>query len=222
MKDNRVVVFGASGHAKVIIDIIESEKIYQIVGLIDNNYPIGTEILGYKIIGDDFSLLDLMNIYGFNKGVIGIGDNYIRSKVVHYIKSQCVGFEFINCIHPSANMSKHISMGIGNVVMSGVTINPSSIIGNHSILNTNSSLDHDCIMSDFTSLGPNTAIGGSCLINKYSFIGIGSSVIHNINIGKNCIIGAGSVVNKNTKNNSIYYGVPAKYISKLKLGEKYL
>ena len=218
----KVVIFGSSGHAKVIVDIIESESKFELLGFIDKFKSVGDEILGYKVIGDTESLSDLMVKFGFNQGVVGIGDNFIRSKVVGKIKELAPNFQFINCIHKSAKVSKHLTIGIGNVVMPGATINASSVISNHCIFNTNSSLDHDCIVSNFSSLGPNSAVGGNCNIGEFSAVGIGASVFHGIHIDNNCIIGGGSLVNKHTQPNSVYYGVPGRLISARRLGDSYL
>ena len=218
----KVVIFGSSGHAKVIVDIIESESKFELLGFIDKFKSVGEEVLGYKVIGDEESLPDLMLKFGFNQGVVGIGDNFIRSKVVRAIQELAPNFQFINCIHKSAKVSNHLTIGMGNVVMPGATINASSVISNHCILNTNSSLDHDCIMSNFSSLGPNSAVGGNCNIGEFSKIGIGASVFHGIRVGRNCIIGGGSLVNKHTEPDSVYYGVPARFITTRELGDRYL
>ena len=106
--------------------------------------------------------------------------------------------------------------------MPGVCVNASSIISDHCVLNTNSSLDHDCRMESFSSLAPNSAVGGNCSIGKYSYVGIGASIFHGVCIKENCIVGGGSVLNKNTVPNSTYYGTPAKIVSSRKLGDIYL
>ena len=220
-KTIKVIIFGTSGHAKVIIDIIESNPKFEFIGFVDNHVSVGNKVLGYPVLGKDESLVMLMEKYGFNKGVIGVGDNFVRSKVCEMIFALAPNFEFINCIHKSAKLSNHCQMGVGNVVMPGVTINASSFIFNHCILNTNSSLDHDCKMMNYSSLGPNSAVGGKCSIGEFSHIGIGASVIQGVSIGKNCIIGGGSVVTKNSQSDSIYVGVPSKKISNRELGDKY-
>lgn len=207
---SKVVIFGSSGQAKNIVDIIESNNNFELVGFIDNFKLKGDEVLNYKIIGDDKSLPKLMSEFGFQHGVVGIGENFLRSMVVEKILKLVPNFQFINCIHKSANISKHIKIGVGNVIMAGASIKASSVVSNHSILNTNSSLGHDCNLEDFISLAPNSSVGGNCKVGKYSHIGIGASVIENIDIGRNCIIGGGSLVNKDTESDSIYYGVPAK------------
>ena len=82
----KVVIFGCSGHSKVVVDILESNEDYKLIGFIDKFIPENTKILDYKVIGTESFLPKLMKKYEFNKGVIGIGDNFIRSKVVSFIK----------------------------------------------------------------------------------------------------------------------------------------
>lgn len=218
----KVVIFGSSGHAKVIADMIESGSSFELIGFIDKFKSVGDEVLGYKVIGGEQSLANLMVEYGFYQGVVGIGDNFVRSKVVGIIMEQAPNFQFVNCIHKSANISNHCQFGSGSIVMPGVTVNVSANVGDHCILNTNSSLDHDCIMKDFSSLGPNASVGGDTKIGALSHIGISAAVFQGILVGENCVIGGGSVVKKNARDNTVYFGSPAKYISDRALGDKYL
>lgn len=217
-----IVIFGSGGHAKVIVDIIEKQEKFNIAGFIDGYQEKNTVIMGYRVIGDEFSLEEIIvsnEIYG---GIIGIGDNSIRAKVRDKIIKIIPNFKFLNCIHPKSILGKDVTLGVGNVLMAGAIINSSTIINNHCILNTNSSIDHDCLMSDFTSIAPNATIGGNVKIGDYSAIGIGVNIFHNINIGYNCIIGGGSLVCHDTKENSIYYGSPSKFIREHRIGDKYL
>ena len=218
----KIIIIGAGGHSKVIVDIIQNEQKYEIVGFIDNNLPIGHEVLDYKVLGKEDelnALIDRHEIYG---GVIAIGDNFIRRNIDKKIKQLCSDFKFVNCIHPKSNIAFNVDMGEGNVVMAGATLNTSSQIGNHCILNTNCSIDHDNKIASYVSIAPNAVTGGGVEIGEFSVIGIGATVEHNIIIGDNCIIGASSLVNKNTKPNSVYYGIPARYVRSHRPGEKYL
>ena len=216
-----ILIFGSGGHAKVIVDIIEKQEEFNIAGFIDGYKEKNSVIMGYRVIGDEFSLEDIIvsnEIYG---GIIGIGDNLIRAKVRDKIIKIIPNFKFVNCIHPKSILGKDATLGVGNVLMAGAIINSSTRINNHCILNTNSSIDHDCLMSDFTSIAPNATIGGNVKIGDYSAIGIGVNIFHNVNIGYNCIIGGGSLVCHDTKENSIYYGSPSKFIREHNIGDKY-
>ena len=217
-----ILIFGAGGHAKVIVDIIEKQGKFNIAGFIDEYRDKNAVIMGYKVIGDESSLQDIVLSYKIYGGIIGIGDNSIRAEVRDKVIKVIPNFKFVNCIHPKSILGKDVTLGEGNVVMAGAIINSSSRIKNHCILNTNSSIDHDCSMSDFSSIAPKVSVGGNVKIGDYSAIGIGTNIFHSVNIGYNCIIGGGSLVCDDTNENSIYYGSPSKFIREHKLGDKYL
>ena len=221
-KLKNILIVGAGGHAKVVIDIIKCEGKYNIIGIIDNKFSKKDNFLNYKILGNEDEIPEIIDEFKVHGCVVAIGDNFVRSVVVKKIENQSSKIQFINCIHPSSCIAFDIKIGVGNVIMAGTTINTSSQIGNHCIINTNSSIDHDNKIFNFVSIAPNAAIGGNVNIDEYSAIGIGASVIHNISVGHNCVIGANSLVIADTKSNSVYYGLPAKNIRKRKQGEKYL
>jgi sugar O-acyltransferase (sialic acid O-acetyltransferase NeuD family) len=217
-----ILIIGAGGHSKNIVDIIKCEQKYKIAGFIDNNLPVGHKILDYKVLGSEEEINRLTIKHKAFGGIIAIGDNFIRSNVANKINQLCNEFKFINCIHPNSNIAFDVDMGEGNVVMAGATINTSSEISNHCIFNTNCSIDHDNMIASFASIGPNSVTGGSVSVGKFSAIGIGATILNNVSIDSNCIIGASSLVNKDTKSNSVYYGAPAKFIRHHEIGEKYL
>ena len=106
--------------------------------------------------------------------------------------------------------------------MPGVIINTGSRIGEHVIINTSSSIDHDNKFNNFSSCGPGVITGGNVSVGNSSFLGIGSLVKQNISIGNHTVIGGGSYVNKNCLNKSVYFGVPIKKIKSRKVQENYL
>tara|TARA_B100001248_G_scaffold222539_1_gene179078 strand:+ start:859 stop:1521 length:663 start_codon:yes stop_codon:yes gene_type:complete len=217
-----IVIFGSSGHCKVIIDIIEKLKKYKLVGIIDKYQDKGKLFFDYEIIGWDDEIEVLIKNYNIDCGVIGVGDNSIRNSIVKTIRQKSLNLEFETLIHPKSNIGKNVIIGDGTVVMSGVSINPDTKIGNHCIINTNSSVDHDCHLGDYVSVSPNSSIGGNVNIGDHSFIGIGSNIINNINIGNYNIIGSSSLVNRDIGSYILGYGVPFKEIRKINKGEKYL
>lgn len=217
-----IVIAGISGQSKVIIDIIEKQNQYTIVGLIDPFAKIGEEVFGYPVIGAEQSLerlKDELKLYGYS---IGIGDNWIRSKVFHKINGLNIGLIPVNAVHPSASIGKNVSLGQGNVVMANVNIGCDTKIGDFCILNNNSSIDHDSIMDDFSSIAPGVITGGKVSIGEFSAISIGATVKHNINIGKHSVIGAASLVLNDIESNVVAYGIPAKKIRDRNIGDKYL
>lgn len=200
-----VVILGAGGHAQVIIDIIESRGDYRIAGLYDDNPNLtGKLILGYRVLGRIGSNVIV------KKGIIGLGDNKQRAMVADFILQHIPDFEFISAIHPSAIIGKHVTIAPGVAVMAGSVVNANVTLGAHSVVNTMSSIDHDCVLEPFSSVSPGAHLGGNVRVGERSFIGMGSIVIHNINIGHDTVVGAGATVISHLPENVIAFGTPAK------------
>ena len=151
---DKIVIIGSSGHAKVIIDIVEHEARYEIAGLLDRYRKVGEQTLGYQVLGQEEDLPQLLTSHTIRGAIVAIGDNSIRSKVTARVREVCPDLQFVSAIHPKTSIAKDVSVAEGTVIMAGVTINPCCSIGQFCILNTNSSLDHDSVMEDFSSLAP--------------------------------------------------------------------
>ncbi len=217
-----IVVIGSSGHAKVIIDIVEKEKKYTIVGLLDKFKAKGEVVLGYKIIGSEDDLADLIAKHKLMSGIVAIGDNWQRKRVSDDITTKFKEFEFVSTVHPSAQIARDVKIGAGTVIMAGAIVNPGVIIGNHCIINTNAALDHDCVVKDFACVLPGAIVGGEVTIGEFSVVALGASVIHGVTIGTHSVVGAGAVVVKDVPDFSMVYGSPARLIKKRVAGDKYL
>ncbi|MGW6663044.1 acetyltransferase [Peribacillus sp. NPDC055009] len=216
----KVVVFGSGGHSKVVIDIIEKSNEYSILGLIDSHRKKGSIVHGYKVLGDESKLIEYENqIHG---GIVAIGDNFVRSKVVSAIIKKSPEFNFIIAIHPNSVIGNGVKIGAGTVIMAGTVINSESSIGKHCIINTKSSMDHDCQIGDFASIAPGVTMGGTVKVGNYSTVSLGANVSHKRIIGDHTVVGAGSTVITDIDSFVIAYGTPAKTIRKRSIGEKYL
>jgi sugar O-acyltransferase (sialic acid O-acetyltransferase NeuD family) len=219
---DNIIIFGAGPHAACIIDIIEKENKYRIVGLTHPNMEIGSTLCGYPIIGRQEEIMALAEMYDIKGGIIAIGDNWTRRIVYEKVLLFVPGFEFITTIHPSVSIARDVSIGTGSVIMPGVVINIGAKVGICCIINTNSSLEHYCHMDDFTSLSPGVVTGGYFKLGRYSAITLGATIFDRITIGENTVIGSGAVVTKDIPDNVLVYGVPARIIRTRNMGEKYL
>jgi len=217
-----ITLIGSSGHAKVVIDIVEKENKYRIVGLIDKFRQIGEETLGYAVIGKEEDLPRLVPEYSIGGVLVAIGDNFQRSNVASRISRLSPNVPFFSTIHPQANIARNVEIGAGTVVMAGVTISPSCAIGRFCLLNTNSSLDHDSVMQEFSSLAPRASTGGNVHIGAFSAVGIGATLIDQVRIGEHTVIGAGATVLNDIDSFKVAYGTPAKAIRDRRIGDKYL
>ena len=217
-----VLIFGASGHGSVVLDILEKSKEFRPVGFIDSFIKKGTKKNGYRVLGSELDLLHIIekhNVYG---GIVAVGDNWVRRRLVQSIQRLAPDFIFINAIHPSARLGKDVRLGVGTAIMPGVIVNSNSTIGDHCILNTRASMDHDGILSDFSSLAPGVCCGGNLFLGSGAAISLGTLVIENIGIGAWSVVGAGSLVLDEIPENIVAYGSPARIIRKRRTGEPYL
>lgn len=218
----KVLIIGASGHAKVVIDILEKCGEYSIAGLIDTYKPVGEMISGYRILGTENDLPEITAAHDIYGGIITIGDNYTRLKMYEKILSIMPDFLFIKAIHPSVIIGKDVVIGDGTVLIAGSIVNSDSKVGKCAIINTKASLGHDCVMGDFTSLAPGVTVGGNTSIGFCTAVSLGANIIQNIKIGDHVIVGAGATVINHIDNNLLVYGCPAKVIRPVAPGEKYL
>ncbi|MCF7568625.1 acetyltransferase [Sabulilitoribacter arenilitoris] len=217
-----ILIIGASGHSKMIIDIIIKNNEYNIVGLIDSFKSIDSKIFGYKVIGNENDIPKLIKKHNIFGALISIGDNWVRKQMKELIESKSPNLEFISAIHPSAVLANGVFIPKGTVVMANVTINSDAKVGEFCIINTKSSLGHDSNMDNFSSLAPGVTTGGNITIGFCSAISLGTSVIQNIKIGKHTIVGAASLVIRDIGDYKLAYGIPAREIKNRKPNEKYL
>ena len=196
-----MIVYGASGHGKVIIDILESihEPHIEIWDDADKD-PIW-EYLVSKPLPPKVRLED--------KLVVAIGVNATRKKVAERLQNTVA---FGTPIHATAYVSSRARIAEGTVVMANATVNPDVRIGRHCIINTSCSIDHDCVIGDYAHISPNVTLSGDVQVGEGTHIGSGAAVIQGIRIGKWCTIGAGAVIISDIPDYATAVGNPARII----------
>ncbi len=194
---NKIAIYGASGHGKVVADMARLNG-YDTILYIDDGE---NDYMSFET----FLKQDLQMPVAF-----GVGINHVRAKL--YQKCMDNGLEIVTLIHPSAVLSSSVTVGEGSVVMAGVVMNADANIGKCCIINSSCVIEHDNIIGDFAHISPLVSCAGDVTIGEYTHIGIGSCIIQGINIGSDSIIGAGSVVVTDIEKQTLAYGNPCKVI----------
>lgn len=197
MRHKVVFLYGASGHAKVVLDIAKKANL-NVPCIIDDNQQVH-ELAGLPVVH---------NADGLSPVIVTIGNCQIRCKIVEKLGKR----DYVTVTHPAAIKADNVRLGHGTVVMAGAIMNPYVEVGNHCIINTGASLDHDVKVGDFVHIAPHCTLCGEVSVGEGTWIGAGSTVIQGIHIGKNCFIGAGSVVVKDIPDGVLCNGNPAKVV----------
>jgi len=210
MNGRRIFVYGASGHGKVVADILLSRRDPGFVGFIDDSNKLhGGTLLGLPIFGDG-SWLEQESRKGPVGVALGVGDNSVRKRLA----AKCLdwGIDLLTVVHPTASVSSSAVLCPGSVVMAQAAINPQARIGRGAIVNTGAVVEHDVQVGEFAHVAPNATMGGAARLGELSMLAFGAVVLHCVNVGANSIVGAGSVVVRDLPDDVIAYGAPARVI----------
>ena len=200
-----LAVIGYSGHAYVAIDAIQAMKKEVTAYFEFKEKALNPYDLNYQGADSKEKLKELSVQYDF---FIGIGDNLIRRKIYEMYSS----IEFINAIHPSAQIGSKVEFGKSVLVAPNATINAMTKIGDGVICNSGSIIEHECVIRDFAHIAPGAVLCGNVEIGDNTFIGANTVVKQGIRIGKNVVVGAGSVVITDIEDNQTVVGNPTRKI----------
>ena len=206
----KIVVFGAGGHARVVVDVLAQMKRYDVIGLLDDSTALhGKSRWGHKVLGgrEQFQKLLKRGVSGL---IVGLGDNRLRQEV--FEAAGKAGFRLISAIHPSVQLGSRARIGAGSLLVAGAVVNVDAEIGDDVIINTGATVDHDCRIGAHTHLSPGVHLAGGVTVGELSHIGIGAVVLPNVTIGRACVVGAGAVVRESVPAGAVVAGNPARLI----------
>lgn len=201
-----IVLLGIGGHAHSIIDSIEENRQYNIIGFLDIAERQNETYRNYKVIGTDDRLQEL-----YDKGVryaivsVGyIGNGKIRCKL--YERLRMIGYKLPNIIDKSAIIASDVQLGEGIYIGKKAIINANSSIQDMCIVNTGAIVEHDCKVEKYSHIAVGTVLCGNVSIGKECMVGANATIIQGVSVGNHTIIGAGTVVTHDVKANMMKYG----------------
>lgn len=207
----RVLILGAGGHGRVVLDILVQAGRHQIVGFLDNNPAIlGRRIDGLPVYGATGDLQRFARELDAAAAIVAIGDNGTRRGLAREVDT--LGIELISAIHPSATLARNAAIGRNVVIAAGAVVCSNCQIGDSVILNTGCIIDHQTMIGEGTHICPGVRIAGRVKVEPGVFVGVGATVIPKVTLGCECIVGAGAVVIEDVPPLATVVGVPARQI----------
>jgi sugar O-acyltransferase (sialic acid O-acetyltransferase NeuD family) len=202
-----VVVVGAGGHARVLVDALAGIGA-TVLGCVAPAAPAWT---GAAWLGDDEWLLSrgpsgilLVNAVGSVKSVSARGGVFER-----FSKN---GFLFATVVHRAAIVAADVVLGEGTQVMAGAIVQTGARLGRDVLVNTGAQLDHDCVVGDHSHVAPGVVCSGSVTIGEHTHIGTGAVVIQGVTIGARALVGAGALVLRDVASDAVALGHPAREV----------
>lgn len=194
----RLLIVGAGGHAKVLLDAALCADI-DVAALRGEPGDPG-KVLGIPVVfGEDTA--------GADAFIIGVGDNKTRAAL--YAEWQERGLTPTTVVHPSAIVAASARLGAGTFVAAGAIINPEACVGANAILNTGCTIDHDCSIGDHAHVAPGVNMSGAVYVGTGTLVGVGACVMPGARIGEWSVVGAGAVVVNDIPGRTVAVGVPA-------------
>lgn len=209
-----IFVFGAGGHAKVVLSIIEEQGLYEVALVVDD----GPEMEGRTLCGRPVwigreSLIDSAPAGRVTNGIIAVGDNASRIELALWASR--VGLQPVSAVHPSAIIADGCTIGPGSVLMAGTVINVDTAIGDHAIINTCASVDHDCTVGNGVHIAPGCRLCGGVTVRDGALIGAGSVIVPGVTVGRDAVVGAGSAVIRDIPDGIVAAGNPCRPLGRL-------
>ena len=203
INDTSVIIFGGGGHAKMCIDILKQNNEFNVVGIVDSKLPVGNEILGVKIIGNEDSLKQIYDegvSYAIN-GVGSITNPSVRKEIFDKLKK--IGFKIPTIIHPSAIVEPSAHLEEGCQIMMGACVGSDVTIKANCIINSKSVISHDSCINSHAQISPGAILAGEVTVDELAVVGMGSTVYLGVTIGKKALVHNGVNVFKDVDENEV-------------------
>lgn len=203
-----LIIWGASGHARVVADTALAMGRFDLVGLVDDDpAKVGASLMGMPVLGS----LEMVPRWKNAQLFLAIGDNAARLRKADSLAS--IALTFATLIHPQAVLARDVNVGVGTLVAAGAVVQPGTQLGRHVIINTLAGVDHDCVLADGVHIAPGAHLAGNVRVGRRTMIGLGAAIREGITLGQDARIGAGAVVIRDVPDQITVVGNPARILT---------
>ena len=202
---SRVIIYGGGGLSKMIIETVRALGCYQIVGIVDDHMPKGSDVIGSPVLGGAEVLPGLIQdgVRTAVNSVGGIGDYSVRLKVFQALAD--VGFVCPPIVHPTAHIDPSARLEDGVLVLAQSYVSGNAVAGAGTLINNSVVISHDCVLGNCTNFSPGAKIAGDVIVGDYTQIGMNATVNIGVKIGSECLIGNGATVKKDLPSGTRVY-----------------
>ena len=188
-----LLLIGCGGHARSLIDVVESSGRWHVLGLVGLPEQVGENVLGYPVLGCDQDLSSLREQCAHALLAVGqIGLAPQRQRLGDELRRSEFGLPVV--ISGRAHVSRHAQLGVGTSVGHGAIVNAGACVGDHCILNSNALIEHDAVIEDYCHISTGALVNGGAKIGTGSFIGSGAVLREGLSLPPQTIISAGKRV----------------------------
>jgi len=205
-----VVIVGAGGHGKVVLDILRADGRYRPVGYVDADPSLTDSYVGGLPVLGAVNALPRLRQQRIKRAIVAIGDNRTRLHYAGVLLEQ--GFELVNAVHPTAFVSPNAKLGLNVVVAPHASVVTECTVADSAIINTSAVVDHECEIGEGAHICPGAVLAGRVRVGRAAFIGIGANVIQCRSIGRFAVVGAGAAVIEDVPDYATAVGVPARVL----------
>ncbi len=213
MSLQKVVIIGAGGFGREVLDVLEAVNAvaptYEVLGFVVEP--------GYQQLGELVNEVPVVGYYDWLaankadvKAICGVGAPAVRKHLIE--KAANLGVQFFSVVHPRAQLTRWVTVGTGTIITTGCILTNNITLGDHVHLNLDCTVGHDAVIEDYVTVSPGVHVSGNVTLKEGSFIGTGANLIEGKTIGEWSVVGAGSVVVKDIPANSTAVGSPAAVI----------